>query len=792
MFKKLKIRTRLIGGFSAILLITVAVGLTGYVSLKKVMTVSHHQTGISDLEIDFGDILVHQEQYLRTGDDKDYAKILKSFDTIMSHVGGLDWEKIDRSAFSALEKGAKEYTALLASLKESKDTNKVLLDDLEKVAARMSAIFEENARKEEQRIQKGILEASHRFLGDNASKSVEEILEVGFNALKFSHDSGKSKSEALDMVRHLRFDGSNYFFVVDSKYTLMAHGTRAALEGMDFSTIKDKKTGETFMVGLVDNAVKDGKSTTDYFWTKPGHGEEVFPKVTIARYFKPWDMVICAGVYTDDIDAATARMDKIVSKGLVDIQKLNTLDKTMVNARLASLYHMKFNSGKQKTLDLLTRIANSPDADQELKDSAAAYAASWEKYAANLEKATAAADTATANVGATAKRVGKANDAMAEKAGRTEKSATFIISVFIAAGLLVGGLMAFIMIRSILVPIRRTNEMIKDIAQGEGDLTKRLAVDSGDEVGELAGWIDLFIDKLQAMIRDIGAGVETLTGSSDKMSQTADDIAGNSDQTAQKSNTVAASSEEMSSTMNGVAAASEQTTANIQTIVAAIEQMRATIQEISENVMRGNTTTQNAVTQAREVSGKVDELGRAAAEINKVTETIADISEQTNLLALNATIEAARAGEAGKGFAVVAGEIKDLAQQTATATNEISSRIAKVQDSTRDSVAVIERVVGVINDIDDIVTGVAAAMEEQSAATLEISDSVGQAAKGVSEVNDNVNQVSGVAQEVSRDISEVSHAADQINSGSGVVKENAAAMAELAATLREMVGRFKV
>ena len=150
--------------------------------------------------------------------------------------------------------------------------------------------------------------------------------------------------------------------------------------------------------------------------------------------------------------------------------------------------------------------------------------------------------------------------------------------------------------------------------------------------------------------------------------------------------------------------------------------------EIAKNIATGNQTTSQAVHKAEEISKKVAELGQAAADISKVTETIADISEQTNLLALNATIEAARAGQAGKGFAVVAAEIKALALQTAEATKEIGSRIGNVQTATGESVSAIQEIVTIIDEINKIVTSVAAAIEEQIATTQEISTNVSQAA----------------------------------------------------------------
>ncbi len=299
-------------------------------------------------------------------------------------------------------------------------------------------------------------------------------------------------------------------------------------------------------------------------------------------------------------------------------------------------------------------------------------------------------------------------------------------------------------------------------------------------------------ENLSKMFGEISNGVQTLTSSSTELALISEQISKNSEQSSEKSNSVAAASEEMSSNMNSVAAATEETEANLQMIVAASEEMTSTIQEISNNSARGTSITRNAVDQAQEVSKKVDILGEAAKDISKVTDTIDDISEQTNLLALNATIEAARAGEAGKGFAVVAGEIKALAQQTAEATQEINEKIVSVQDTTSESVKAIDTIVNVINEINDIVNTVAAAIEEQSATTQEISNNVSQAAMGVKEVNKNVNQASVVTSDVAKDINEVSNAVDEVNSGSQQVNSSASGLAELAETLKEMVGRFKV
>ncbi len=369
-------------------------------------------------------------------------------------------------------------------------------------------------------------------------------------------------------------------------------------------------------------------------------------------------------------------------------------------------------------------------------------------------------------------------------------TASSLIIITLLVALVLGSLLGFFVTRSITRPITKGVDFAKKMSKG--DLAQTLDIDQKDEIGILISALNEMAINLKKMFVDIGAGVETLSSSSTELSAISQQMSAGSEQTTGKSNTDAAAAEEMNSNMISVATATEQASTNVSMVATATEEMTSTISEIAQNSEKARGITNEAVTQAKSASERIDKLGKAADEIGKVTEAITEISEQTNLLALNATIEAARAGEAGKGFAVVATEIKELAKQTAAATLEIKEKIGGIQDSTAGTVTEIEQISKIINDVNEIVATIATAVEEQSATSQEIAGNIAQASQGIQEVTENVAQSSSVSGEIAKDISEINQSTGEMSNSSSQVNMSAEELSGLSEKLKEMVGQFKV
>ncbi|WP_241037992.1 methyl-accepting chemotaxis protein [Blastococcus litoris] len=363
--------------------------------------------------------------------------------------------------------------------------------------------------------------------------------------------------------------------------------------------------------------------------------------------------------------------------------------------------------------------------------------------------------------------VGAAKDALAAESDaaqvRLDEAITrsqLLGSAITLGGLILIALVCWVTMRSITQPVKLVKASLEALAAG--DLTRSTGIRSKDEVGQMAA----SLDTAQASLREVLAGVAS----------SAHAVASSSEELSMTSAQISASAEETSTQSGVVASAAEEVSRSVETVAAGAEQMGASIREISQNAAEASEVAQRAVDAAATTKATVDKLGESSTEIGNVVKVITSIAEQTNLLALNATIEAARAGEAGKGFAVVANEVKELAQETAKATEDIAKRVLAIQGDTTAAVAAIDEISTIVAQISDRQTTIASAVEEQTATTSEMSRSVQEAAGGTGEIAANITGVSSAAESTTQALTQTRVAVDELS--------------QMAADLRATVGRF--
>jgi methyl-accepting chemotaxis protein len=367
-----------------------------------------------------------------------------------------------------------------------------------------------------------------------------------------------------------------------------------------------------------------------------------------------------------------------------------------------------------------------------------------------------------------------------------------IVQVALAAAILVAllGVTWFVLRQQILTPMVRINGVMQSLVDGQLDVDIP-GLNRNDEIGEMASSVEIFkenakrvaqLDREREQERERAEAKrrEAMAALAGRFEQTVmgvvDGVSGASGEMQQVAQTMVAAVQQNEAGSQAVVAAVEEANHSVETVASAAEQLAVSIRDISSRVNETSNITANASTEATRVNEMVQGLDVSAQKVGEVVQIIQAIAEQTNLLALNATIEAARAGDAGKGFAVVANEVKNLANQTARATEDISEQISGIQGSTQQAVGAIDGITGIIANLNEIASEVAAAVEEQGQATTEISTSVQQAVQSTQEVSNHIREMQEAARQTGEAAHQVLGASDKLNSQSG--------------TLRDEVGNF--
>ncbi len=644
-----------------------------------------------------------------------------------------------------------------------------------------------------------------KIFGAKVKAAVDQAYSVLASAYsaKDCGDMEARKHAAIAVIKKMRWGKNNqgYFWLQDTNANIIMHPIKPSLDGKNLINLQDPD-GKFLFKEFDEIATSKGAGFVEYKWPKPGSDKPV-SKLSYVKLFKPWNWIIGGGIYLESIEKemqkkalktiSAIRYGKNKDGYIFIFDSKGTCVLYSVKPKLVgkNMYDLKDKKGNYIIRDLIAAANSSRDGGF--------FHYFWPKPGSDIPLAKLSFARKLKgwdwNIG-TGIYTNDVDAAVAHKAMQIKKriSSEIFYIVLVLACILVLAIIAtyFIVGKGIVAPIRKVIDMLQDIAEGDGDLTKRIDDHSGDETQELADWFNKFIDNIQEMIKKIKIDAEKLSESSANLASISEEMNAGAEDVASRANAVAAASEEMSANLNSIAASMEEAATNINMVASASDEMSSTIGEIAKNTEQARVITGNAVEKVEKASSQVNELGNSAKQIGQVVESITDISEQVNLLALNATIEAARAGDAGKGFAVVANEIKDLARQTADATQEIKERVNGIQSSTQDTVMEIAGISEVVTETNDIVSTVAAAVEEQSVAIKEIAENVGQASQGIGEINDNIAQGSTASEEVAKEVAEVTHASGEIANSSSQVKINAEDTASLANNLAGIVGKFKV
>jgi len=406
------------------------------------------------------------------------------------------------------------------------------------------------------------------------------------------------------------------------------------------------------------------------------------------------------------------------------------------------------------------------------------------------------------------------SDDASELATRSENIAVVILVILLIFSIGIGFLLTFSITKPLSVVVGVFSKIEK------GDMTVRAKLERRDELGILSNALDSHSIKLQGIFKNLRQNTDTLASSSEEMAtismqvtSNAEDImsqgsntASATEQAAVNINAMASGAEQASANANEVAGAAEQMSTNMNTIATAIEEMSASISEISSNAGDASKVVHEATLRSKEATDVMNKLGAAAKEIGHVTDVIKKIADKTNLLALNATIEAASAGEAGKGFAVVAGEIKELANQSATSADDIAQRIDGIQEGTSDAVTVIKDVSDIIAKINHSVDAISSHVAQQTKASNEIASNVAQAnsgakrvasaigevAKGSRDIARNAGEAAKGATLVSQNVANIARSAKEGSQGAKQVNQNSGDLAKMAGELRNVLSQFRV
>ena len=452
---KMGVGSKIFIGSIALILIGAGIGAAGFLSLGKVTTAGTVNVSSEEVRSKILEARMLEKDYINKKNDDSYAKLTRCLAELATLTSGLEANMGQSSAVAEIVTSQQDYKQAMAEIKKLEDEDALTVKDLQDVGNDIANVAVEEATNAALATKHQIVENNGKVLNDYSTRQTSDLVKLGYDVLQYYHDHEMTKEAALEVIRNMHFDGTNYFFVVQEDLTLVAHGADRSLEGKDFGKIQDKKTGKTFMKEVVEEAMKTGQSSTEYFWNKPGMGDAVFPKMTLGKYFKPWGLIICAGVYVDDVAKQVSKTGEMIEAGLNKVQQANDMQALMLQARLNATYFLHFGTNDQKVSENISQLKGLSVSSDALKKKADVYIGAFSHMVRNAEtrqKQLVQIDTQAGKTLRIANDIG--GNAISAFSDSVATGRQYIIG-FILVGALIGLLFATLLTRGITAPIKR-------------------------------------------------------------------------------------------------------------------------------------------------------------------------------------------------------------------------------------------------------------------------------------------------------------------------------------------------
>ena len=705
----------------ALMAISAAIGGAGYITLNKVVKGGELNVAAESLAAKVIETRSLEKDYMLKKGEEAFNRLNRSLGELETLTGRLKSMMVQSGRVDEIIAARDVYKAAASELKTLDEKDAASLDALQVSAQGIEDIAKQESTQAFASIKDETVKDNARLMKADALNRLRDIVDLGYEVMKFYYDRSQPMESALEALRNLHFQGGNYFFVAQEDLTIVAHGSDSKLEGTDSGKIQDKKTGKIFMRDAVENAVKSGESLTEYYWSKPGKGQDIFPKITYAKYFKPWGLVVGAGVYTDDIEAEIANAAGGLQARLDRIQQANSIEILCLRARLNALYYIAFARNEGKVREYLARLKELPIATDALKKNADSYLEQFNGRISNNEnrhKATERIENIAEGILGLADEISVTATRDFTKdtgAGKT------VIAVFVFAGLLVGAGFSILLTRAIVLPVKRTIAGMEEVSE------------------------------------QVGTAASNISSSSKLLANGASGQAASIEQTA-------SSLEEMSSMTKRNAKHADHTNALMLDTTKVISKASESMNRLTASML---------------------EISKASEETSKIIRTIDEIAFQTNLLALNAAVEAARAGEVGAGFAVVADEVRNLAMRAAESAKSTADLIEKTVVAIKEGVQIVgqtdrefRETAASVHKSNELVSEIAAASQEQAQGIEQINKAVNEMDKVVQQNAANAEESASASAEMNAQSGRMKGLVNELKTlisgsdGSAVVSEN--------------------